>query len=208
MEETNLKEILNLKSKANLNCSLCEKCCEYRGDIKITPINVLEISKFLKISIEEFLEKYTDNVVGEEPEIVIKGIGDKRECIFNNRENFKCLINKVKPMQCVVFPLIPIDVKRDLFIDSRACLRKTDKKVTVNKWINGNHNIYKNHKEIYIKWIELMEEIQPKWKYFSSEKQEKIRNALFKDYDMKRNLQNQVFVNLKKVREIIYNDKN
>ena len=44
-----MEEILNLKSKAKLNCTLCEKCCEYRGDIKITPINVLEISKFLKI---------------------------------------------------------------------------------------------------------------------------------------------------------------
>lgn len=78
MEEESLKNILNLKSKANLNCSLCEKCCEYRGDIKITPINVLEISKFLKISIEEFLEKYTLEVPGEEPEIVIKGIGEKK----------------------------------------------------------------------------------------------------------------------------------
>ena len=46
--ETN-EEILNLKSKVNLYCSICDKCCEYRGDIKITPINVLEISKFLKI---------------------------------------------------------------------------------------------------------------------------------------------------------------
>ena len=54
MEEP--REILDLKSKVNLNCTLCEKCCEYRGDIKITPINVLKISKFLKISIDEFLK--------------------------------------------------------------------------------------------------------------------------------------------------------
>ena len=71
-------EILGLNSKVNLNCTLCEKCCEYRGDIKITPINVLQISKFLKISIDEFLEKYTEEVKGEEPEIVIKGIGEKK----------------------------------------------------------------------------------------------------------------------------------
>ena len=47
---TEAHEILNLKSKAKLNCTLCEKCCEYRGNIKITPINVLEISKFLNKS--------------------------------------------------------------------------------------------------------------------------------------------------------------
>lgn len=203
MEEA--KDILNLKSKANLNCSLCEKCCEYRGDIKITPINVLEISKFLKMSIEEFMKEYTIEVVGEEPEIVIKGIGEKQECIFNNRENFKCMINKVKPMQCVVFPLVPIDVKRDLFIDSKACPRATNKKVTVNKWVNGNHNIYKKHKNVYLKWIELMEEIQPRWKTLSKEKQEKIKNILFKEYDMKQNYEKQVFSNIKKAREIIYN---
>lgn len=39
---------------------------------KENPINVLEISKFLKISIDEFLEKYTEEVEGENPEIVIK----------------------------------------------------------------------------------------------------------------------------------------
>lgn len=203
MEE--VKNILNLKSKANLNCSLCEKCCEYRGDIKITPINVLEISRFLRMPIEEFMKEYTVEVVGEEPEIVIKGIGKKQECIFNNRENFKCKINKVKPMQCVVFPLVPIDVKRDLFIDSRACPRATNKKVTVNRWVNGNHNIYKKHKNVYLKWIELMEEIQPRWKTLSKEKQEKIKNILFREYDIKKNYEKQVFSNIKKAREVIYN---
>lgn len=203
--EEELKEILNLKSKANLNCSLCEKCCEYRGDIKITPINVLEISKFLKISIDEFLNEYTTEVKGEEPEIVIRGLGEKQECIFNNRENFKCVINKVKPMQCVVFPLVPVDVKRDLFIDSRACPRETKKKVTVNKWVNGNNKIYKKHKLVYMKWIELMEEIQPRWQTISKEKQNRIKEILFKEYNNKENYQNQVLENIKKARDIIYN---
>lgn len=202
MEEETFKNILNLKSKANLNCSLCEKCCEYRGDIKITPINVLEISKFLKISIQEFLKEYTEEVSGEEPEIVIKGTGEKQECVFNNRQNFKCTINKVKPMQCVVFPLVPVDVKRDLFIDSKACPRVTDKKVTVDKWVNGNHNIYKKHKILYLKWIELMEEIQPRWKYLPKEKREKIKEVLFKEYNMKQNFQKQVLANIKKARYI------
>lgn len=203
--EEELKNILNLKSKANLNCSLCEKCCEYRGDIKITPINVLEISKFLKISIEETLKTYTEEVENEEPEIVIKGIGEKKECIFNNRENYKCMINKVKPMQCVVFPLVPVDVKRDLFIDSKACPRATNKKVTVDKWVNGNHKIYKRHKKVYLKWIDLMEEIQPKWKAVSKEKQKRIKEILYEEYNMKKDFELQVLSNIKKARELIYN---
>lgn len=198
-------KILNLKSKDNLNCTLCEKCCEYRGDIKITPINVLEISKFLKISISEFLEKYTEEVKGEEPEIVIKGLGQKRECIFNDRENFKCKIHKVKPMQCVVFPLIPVDINRDLFINSKACPIDCNKTTTVNKWINGNHNIYKKNKDVYLKWIELMEEIQPKWNSYSIEKQNRIRELLFKEYNIKKDFKKQIFENIREVRNTIYN---
>ena len=198
-----MEEILNLKSKVNLNCSLCEKCCEYRGDIKITPINVLEISKYLNITIQEFIDNYTEEVKGDEPEIVIKGVGDKKECIFNDRQNFKCKINKIKPMQCVVFPLVPVDVKRELFYDSIACVRNTDKIITVNKWINGNNNIYKKHKDIYLEWIDLMLLIQPYWKLFSNDKKNNIKKILFFEYDLKKNLNKQVLLNIKKVKEII-----
>lgn len=200
MEEP--KEILNLKSKVNLNCTLCEKCCEYRGDIKITPINVLNISKFLKISIDEFLEKYTEPVKGEEPEIVIKGVGDKKCCIFNNREDYKCQIHKVKPMQCVIFPLVPIDLKRNLFVNTNGCVLKNDKKTTVDKWINGNNKIYSKNKLVYIKWIELMEEMQPWWKAIKKENREEIERILYRDYDLKKNYEKQVLDNIARARKI------
>lgn len=203
MSEETQKEILNLKSKSNLNCILCEKCCEYRGDIKITPINVLEISKFLKISIDDFLEKYTEEVKGEEPEIVIKGIGEKKECIFNDRNTYKCMINSVKPMQCVVFPLVPFDVKNDLFINTNACPIPSNKMMTVNKWINGNHNIYNKNKEIYIKWIKLMEEIGPMWETFSKENQDNIRKILFREYNIKKNYRKQVLENIDRVKKLL-----
>ena len=200
MEEP--REILDLKSKVNLNCTLCEKCCEYRGDIKITPINVLKISKFLKISIDEFLEKYTVEVKGEEPEIVIKGVGDRSYCIFNDRSNYKCQIHKVKPMQCVVFPLVPVDLKRDLFVNTNGCVLKNDKKTTVDKWINGNNKIYLKNKNIYMKWIELMEEMQPWWKGIKKENREEIKRILYRDYDMKKNYEKQVLENIKRARKI------
>ena len=203
MDET--KEILNLKSKSNLSCTLCEKCCEYRGDIKITPINVLEISKFLKISIDEFLDKYTEEVIGEKPEIVIKGLGEKRECVFNDRVSYKCKIQPVKPMQCVAFPLVPIDVKRDLFINTNACPVPSNKMIKVDKWVNGNHKIYNKNKEVYMKWIELMEEIQPKWNGLTKEKQEQIKEILFKEYKTKKDYKSQVIENIRKARKTFYN---
>jgi len=200
MEEIN--EILNLKSKVKLNCPLCEKCCEYRGDIKITPINVLEISKFLKITPKDFIDNYTEEVKGEEPERVIKGVGDKSYCVFNDRSNFKCKIHKVKPMQCVIFPLMPVDLSRDLFINTNRCVVANDKYTTVDKWINGNHKIYSRNKNVYVKWIDLMEEIQPWWKIIESEKKEEIKRILFLDYDMKKNFEKQVLNNIKRAEEI------
>lgn len=198
MEE---KELLGLKSKAFLNCSICDKCCEYRGDIKITPINVLEISKYLKISINEFLEKYTEPAPNEDPEIVIKGIGEKRYCIFNDRTTFKCKIHEVEPMQCLVFPLVPWDLNKDLFINSNSCVLKNDKKIKVDKWLNDNNKIYKRNKLIYQKWIELMEEIQPFWKILKEEDRIKIKNLLYRNYDLNKNFKKQVLSNIEEARK-------
>lgn len=67
-------EVLTLKSKIPLECSVCDRCCKYRGDIRLTPISVLEISKYLKIGVSEFIDKYTAPLENEPPEIVIKAI--------------------------------------------------------------------------------------------------------------------------------------
>ena len=192
-------QILNLKSKVSLNCSICDKCCEYRGNIKITPINVLQISRYLRISTKEFLKQYTENVENS-PEIVIKGIGEKRNCILNNQENHKCMIQPVKPMQCVVFPLVPIDIRQDLFVDSHQCHLRKDKMITVDKWLNGNHHIYQKNKEIYLKWIDLIEEMKPKWPYFSEEKKKRIRSILYDHYAKRKSDEKQVLENIQMAR--------
>lgn len=198
------KNILTLKSKIPLNCTICDRCCKYRGDIKLTPVNVIEISKYLKISIKEFLDKYTEEVKDEPLEIVIKAMGEDRRCIFNNSKTFKCEIHKYRPIQCVMFPLYPIDINKDLFINMGSCIVEQKKKTSINKWLNGD-NIYKRNKKIYLKWIEFLEEIQPKWENISREKQIKIKNIIFEDYDIKKkNYDDQILENMKKVRELIY----
>jgi len=198
------KEILTLKSKTNLSCKICDKCCKYRGDIRLTPINILEISKFLKIEIKEFLEKYTYELENEEPEIALKGVGKEKICILNDKISHKCKINKVKPIQCVMFPLIPIDVEKDLFINMKTCPLSSNKKISVNKWLNGNNKIYKRNKKIYIKWIHFIEEIQVKWKTLSKEKQDEIKKKIFEEYNLKENYEKQILKNLKDAREILY----
>ena len=195
-------ELLGLKSKAMLNCQICDKCCEYRGDIKITPINVLEIADYLHISIEEFLEQYTEPVLGEEPELVLKGIGEKKRCIFNDEETFRCKIHAVEPMQCLVFPLVPWDLKHDLFIHSHQCVLKEDKKISVNQWLNGNHYRYQKNKKIYQEWIAFLEEMQPFWNSLKNEKQVEIQRILYREYSEKKHWEKQVLENIEKAKKL------
>ena len=75
-------DILTLKSKVKLGCIRCEKCCIYRGDIRISPLNLCKISKFLKITTKEFLEKYTDRLPGNVLEIVLKTVKEEKQCIL------------------------------------------------------------------------------------------------------------------------------
>lgn len=197
-------EILNLKSKININCSICEKCCVGRGDLKITPINVLEISKFLKITPAEFIEKYTIDAGGNKPEIKIKAQGKNRLCIFNNPETNKCTIQKVKPMQCVVFPLVPYNLDYDLFVNSNQCPVGSKKYMTVNKWLNGNNKIYSRHKDIYRYWINFVCEISNYWFMYDDTQKEEIHKILYLDYDLSKNLQKQVYRNIDKVKSKFY----
>ncbi len=196
-------EILYLKSKTNIQCKICDKCCKYRGDIKITPVNVVEISKMLNCTIEDFLYLYTDKVKGEEPEIVLKTIGREKVCIFNDSDTNKCMIQKVKPMQCVVFPLVPVDLKQDFFTNSGQCVVKTKKEVSVNRWLNGNNNIYKRHKESTIEWISFLEQYQPIWKNLTKKEKRNIHELLYLNYNFHENVDKQLHNNIQAAIKIL-----
>ena len=178
-------DILTLKSKVKLGCNMCDKCCVYRGDIKLTPINVCNIARYLKISNEEFIEKYTDRLEGRPLELVLKTRGEKRECILYDREIHGCRVHKVKPMQCTMFPLVPENIKRDYFVDSGECKIEDAKEITVDKWLNENNKNYKKNKDIVLEWIDFLEDIQPKIKECSKEKIDELYKILYCNYDKK-----------------------
>lgn len=199
-------DILTLKSKEKLGCNMCDKCCIYRGDIRLTPINICQISKYLKMPINEFLNTYTDRLKNCEPEIVLKTIGEKRECILYNNEIRGCGIHSVKPMQCVMFPLVPENLKRDYFYNSNQCVIEDIEPITVNEWLNGNNKLYSKNKKSCMEWIEFIEWIQTKWNTISDENREKIYTILFENYNINKwNLKNQMRKNINKVKELIYN---
>lgn len=198
-------DVLTLKSKVKLDCIRCEKCCIYRGDIRISPLNLCQISKFLNITTKEFLEKYTDRLYGNLLEIVLKTVKKEKQCVLYNEKIKGCSIHKVKPMQCVMFPLIPENLKRDYFYNSEQCVLEDAKEITVNQWINGNNKIYSKNKEMYIEWINFLEWAQIKIDdTFSKEEIKEFYKILFENYNLKKcNLKSQVRKNIFKVEKMI-----
>lgn len=174
-----------INSKVKLGCNICDKCCINRGDIRLTPINVIQISKYLNIPIKEFLKKYTVLLENEKPEIVLKPIGIKNRCILNDEKTNMCMIHSVKPMQCVTFPLIPIDIKHDIFYNQDTCICDEKKEMKVIDWLNGKNGIYVKYKKIYIEWIELMEQIQKRKNLLSETFYDEIYEILFCNYNDK-----------------------
>lgn len=197
-------DILTLKSKVKLGCTRCEKCCIYRGDIRISPLNLCYISKFLKINPKEFVEKYTDRVKDNVLEIVLKTIKEEKQCILYNNQIKGCSIHKVKPMQCVMFPLVPENLKRNYFYNSNQCIVE-GKEITVDDWLNGNNKIYSRNKKAYIEWINFLEYVQSKIDdTFEKKEIEEYYRIIFENYNLKKlNLKSQVRQNMYKVEKMI-----
>lgn len=195
---------LMINSKVKLGCNICDKCCINRGDIKITPINVIEISRFMKISIKEFIENYTCRLENQPLEIVIKSVGERNRCILNDEKTNMCTVHSVKPMQCVTFPLIPIDLEHDIFYNQDTCVCDEKKEMRVIDWLNGKKGIYVKYKKIYMEWIELIENIQKRWDNIDKNLQEEIFDILFYNYDHNvKDIKNAVRKNFKIVRKLL-----
>lgn len=201
-----MSELLKLKSKVELGCDRCDTCCKYRGDIRLTIKNIFDISRYLGITPADFIEKYTNEVEGQEPERVLKAVGKYEECIMYDTKNKLCSINSVKPLQCVVFPLVPENIKSDYFYVKGKCNCQNKSLITVNEWLNGNNNIYKKNKEINYIWVKCIEEIQYFWNRISNEEKTIIRKMLYTEYNFsKRNIDREIKRNIKKIYKILEN---
>ena len=186
-----------INSKAKLGCDICDKCCINRGDIKITPVSVIEISRYLNISPKEFIENYTEQPKNQPLEIVIKAIGNKNRCILNDEKTSMCTVHPVKPMQCVTFPLVPLDIKRDIFYNQDTCVCQNKKEMKVIDWLNGKEGIYLKYKKVYLEWIDMIEKIQNRWEKLNKRTQDQIFNTLFYNYkenekDIKRSVRKNI----------------
>jgi Fe-S-cluster containining protein len=94
----------NYKVPEDFQCARCGACCEWEGYVRLTDDEVDVISEFLGMSVETFTSEYTRLTDDRRSLSLIEN--DDGSCVFYEKSPPKCLINDVKPVQCVNFPRV------------------------------------------------------------------------------------------------------
>jgi uncharacterized protein len=83
-------------------CARCGACCEWEGPVRLEADEVDGIAGFLHMDVERFIAART--VLTEDRRSLSLMERPDGSCAFYDREGKSCLINPVKPRQCVRFP--------------------------------------------------------------------------------------------------------
>ncbi|MBE5040520.1 YkgJ family cysteine cluster protein [Ructibacterium gallinarum] len=119
-------------------CVQCGECCRNRHDILLNPHDLYRIAGFLKMELQEVIEKYCETYIGDNsrlPVVRVKSKIHNEVCAF--LRNGKCGIHGAKPAVCALFPLgravSPIGEIR-YFLQKVECAAK-DTKIKVHDWL-------------------------------------------------------------------------
>ena len=94
----------------SFKCTQCAGCCQgSSGYVWVTKEDIVQISEYLKLSLDDFSKKY------------IKKVGSKYSLLDLPQENFRCVflegkkcrIYPVRPVQCQTYPFWPSVLKSE-----------------------------------------------------------------------------------------------
>lgn len=97
---------VGLDDTFKFHCDQCGKCCTYRDDIILSPMDIFKMSRELKITPVDFYHEYCMFNIGEHtrmPIVRLGSVGKDYHCVL--LKNHKCSVHKVKPAVCGMFPL-------------------------------------------------------------------------------------------------------
>ncbi|MDR3624469.1 MAG: YkgJ family cysteine cluster protein [Chlamydiales bacterium] len=90
------------KEGLNFKCTECGKCCTGApGYVWVLEEELAEMADYLKISLQEFSQKFVRKVNGKLA-LIEKKRGESYDCVFLKEK--KCTIYPVRPKQCRTFP--------------------------------------------------------------------------------------------------------
>ncbi len=156
LKETILKEFprLDKESKFKFNChkniSCFNKCCS-DVNIFLTPYDVIRLKNRLKISSQEFLDKYTLLPIDEKqnhPVVMLKMKNDENKTCHFVGEN-GCTVYEDRPWSCRMFPLgvaSPKDPGENgdgefyFILEEPVCKGyEEDRSLTVDEWMTDQN---------------------------------------------------------------------
>ena len=91
------------KPKENFTCMRCGSCCRWQGYVRLSDGEILRISEYMGFEAEEFTRTFTRLTEDRRSLSLIEK--EDGSCIFLAPDSGYCIINTVKPEQCVSFPL-------------------------------------------------------------------------------------------------------
>lgn len=129
-------------TKTNHHCKRCGKCCrKHPQPLGITPMDILQISKFLGICKEQFLQEYC-KIVDYSEDGKIKAyalkennyVGKKCYCVFYDSKK-GCKIHDVSPKQCRQYPFIRIDNRYIVITETLRVCGKNGASIDINQYL-------------------------------------------------------------------------
>lgn len=100
------KRTVGLDDTFKFHCTQCGKCCLFREDIILSPMDIYKISKELSLTPHEFVDQFCSMHIGDTsriPIIMLKPVGKDLRCPL--LKNNKCSVHKAKPSVCALYPL-------------------------------------------------------------------------------------------------------
>ncbi len=87
---------------ADFKCARCGNCCKWHGLVRLKDAEIDAIAEFLQMDVNDFLEQYT--ILAPDRRSLSLTERENGECCFYDSENSLCIIQAVKPQQCIDFP--------------------------------------------------------------------------------------------------------
>ncbi len=91
-----------MKAPADFKCMRCGNCCKWHGFVRLKDEEIDQIAAFMQMSVNDFLDKYT--ILTPDRRSLSLTERENGECIFYDAVSSLCMIQKVKPQQCIDFP--------------------------------------------------------------------------------------------------------
>ncbi len=97
------------KDGLRFKCTGCGQCCTGSpGYVWVSPSEAEAIAEQLKISVEEFIQKYTRRV-GNRLSLLERRRNNNYDCVFLDGK--RCTIYEARPQQCRTYPWWPENIK-------------------------------------------------------------------------------------------------